>query len=234
MMKRLSILLLAAATVLLTLAQQVPQFTSSNYEGWTYNNPNITLTPTNISGGKIALYVGSQGYVLTLISPQFACQGIDTIAASVVWYTPGFNTSGFVLDRTALTLAIDDENGQPVDSVTVTPTAMASTHTLQFTLPVPRQLTNARLRFVSWDGTVESSGSIKRALITAVESTPHDEPLPGDVDNNGVVNISDVTLLISYVLSESGDINTDAADLDGNGSINISDVTTLISHVLNS
>ena len=55
----------------------------------------------------------------------------------------------------------------------------------------------------------------------------------GDVNDDGQVNISDVTLLISYVLNEQGDINLNAADVTGEGDINISDVTILISMVLN-
>ena len=51
----------------------------------------------------------------------------------------------------------------------------------------------------------------------------------GDVNNDGVVNITDVTLLISATMNESyGSINTDNADLNGDGVINITDVTLLI------
>ena len=56
--------------------------------------------------------------------------------------------------------------------------------------------------------------------------------LRGDVDDNGDVNITDVTLLISYVLNNSGDINLANADCDGNNEISITDVTLLISYVL--
>ena len=54
----------------------------------------------------------------------------------------------------------------------------------------------------------------------------------GDVNSDGVVNITDVTLLISYVLNNSGDINLANADCDGNDEISITDVTLLISYVL--
>ena len=51
----------------------------------------------------------------------------------------------------------------------------------------------------------------------------------GDVNNDGVVNITDVTLLISATMNENYDsINTDNADLNGDGAINITDVTLLI------
>jgi hypothetical protein len=56
--------------------------------------------------------------------------------------------------------------------------------------------------------------------------------LRGDVDDNGDVNITDVTLLISYVLNNSGDINLANADCDSNDEISITDVTLLISAIL--
>ena len=57
--------------------------------------------------------------------------------------------------------------------------------------------------------------------------------LTGDVNNDGQVNITDVTDLIDYLLnSESTQINTANADVDGNGAINITDVTELIDKLL--
>ena len=54
--------------------------------------------------------------------------------------------------------------------------------------------------------------------------------LLGDVDDNGTVDISDVTALIRYVvgLVNADDINLDAANVDGSTSVDISDVTKLI------
>ncbi len=57
--------------------------------------------------------------------------------------------------------------------------------------------------------------------------------IKGDVDDNGFVNIADVTALINYLLSQNADgINLGNADVDGDGNINISDVTTLINKLL--
>ena len=57
----------------------------------------------------------------------------------------------------------------------------------------------------------------------------------GDVDNDGNVNISDVTTLIDYLLnSESTTINIDNSDVDSDGEINIADVTALIDLLLTS
>lgn len=57
--------------------------------------------------------------------------------------------------------------------------------------------------------------------------------LRGDVNGDGIVNISDVTLLINYVLNnDAAGLDFDAADCNGDQSVNISDVTRLISYVL--
>ena len=61
---------------------------------------------------------------------------------------------------------------------------------------------------------------------------PEQQPMNGDVDGDGVVNISDVTALVNYMLLEEGGINPQAADVNGDGVVNISDVTDLINYLL--
>ena len=61
------------------------------------------------------------------------------------------------------------------------------------------------------------------------------QSIPGDVNSDGSVNISDVTALIDYLLSgELETFDAVAADVNGDGSINISDVTALIDMLLGS
>ena len=55
---------------------------------------------------------------------------------------------------------------------------------------------------------------------------------PGDVDHDGVVNISDVTTLIDLLLGSAGDACGICADVDGDGEINIADVARLIDLLL--
>ena len=58
--------------------------------------------------------------------------------------------------------------------------------------------------------------------------------LSGDVNGDQIVDIDDVTALISYVLNgDSSSINMEAADCYPDGRIDIDDVTALISYVLN-
>ena len=57
------------------------------------------------------------------------------------------------------------------------------------------------------------------------------EILPGDVNGDGAVNVSDVTTLVNMIL---GTVTKDPqrADIDGNGSVNVSDVTALVNLLL--
>ena len=57
--------------------------------------------------------------------------------------------------------------------------------------------------------------------------------IPGDVNGDGIVSITDITDLIDYLLSGNDEgINTDNADVDEDGDITIADVTTLIDYLL--
>ena len=65
------------------------------------------------------------------------------------------------------------------------------------------------------------------------------EPQPlvlrGDVNNNGIIEIADVTTLIDYLLGYESDVfNETNADVNASGTIDIADVTALIDLILNS
>ena len=235
MKKMLSFLLMAALCCLFAASQELPQFKSGTIEEWTYNNPGVELTSTNVSDGRIVLYVDSEGRVLTLTSPEFTCQGIDSICASVMWFIKSskLNHPDFNLAKTALTMAIDDAEGHPLDSVTCVPHEKVSTQTLTLTLAVPKGLNQARLRFVSWQADVVSSGAIKRALLTAIAATAPQDATPGDVDGDGHVGMDDLAELINYLLTTNSDgINLQGADVNGSGFVNMDDLSDLINYLL--
>ena len=54
--------------------------------------------------------------------------------------------------------------------------------------------------------------------------------LPGDVNEDGIVNISDVNVLIGFILVDT--VGSPAADVNGDGSVNVSDVNAVISKIL--
>jgi hypothetical protein len=58
------------------------------------------------------------------------------------------------------------------------------------------------------------------------------EVLMGDVNDDGYVDVNDVTTLINYVLNGQGDVNLAAADISGDGEVDVNDVTEIINYVL--
>ena len=76
-------------------------------------------------------------------------------------------------------------------------------------------------------------GDLQNATCYEITATVTPSFKRGDVNNDGTVNISDVTALIDYLLSGNSEgINQQAADVDGSNTINISDVTSLIDMLL--
>ncbi len=72
---------------------------------------------------------------------------------------------------------------------------------------------------------------------TLFTTLPEQTGLRGDANDDGVINIQDVTTLISHMLAQDWDnvpgvFNYDNADADLNGTVNIQDVTTLINYLL--
>ena len=56
----------------------------------------------------------------------------------------------------------------------------------------------------------------------------------GDANNDGFVNISDVTVIINYILNKNPEgFVIDNADANGDHLINMSDVTAIINIILN-
>ncbi len=66
-----------------------------------------------------------------------------------------------------------------------------------------------------------------------VKGEPHANHLLGDVNLDGSVNISDITLLIDYIIL--GEVPQDMfvyADVNGDGSVNVSDITAVIDIII--
>ena len=58
-------------------------------------------------------------------------------------------------------------------------------------------------------------------------------PIEGDVNGDGEVNIADVNLVLSLILSGStDDPKLAAADVNGDGEVNIADVNRIIDIIL--
>ena len=89
---------------------------------------------------------------------------------------------------------------------------------------------NDNFKVMNWNVT---GAEVSRVWLYKLMLDDEPQVLPGDVNSDGVVNISDVTALIDYLLNNNdADINTAAADVNGDSIINISDVTLLIDRLL--
>ncbi|MBR5726474.1 MAG: M6 family metalloprotease domain-containing protein [Muribaculaceae bacterium] len=83
----------------------------------------------------------------------------------------------------------------------------------------------------------QTSGSSDYCFIDDIEicyeATWTPEFTPGDVNDDGFINITDVTVLINYLLTDDpSGINLDAANVNGDELININDLTELINILL--
>lgn len=87
----------------------------------------------------------------------------------------------------------------------------------------------ARITATTTDGT-----NLSASCWVTVTNGGGEEPLLGDVDDDGNVNINDLSALIDYLLTgnEEG-VNLVNADVDQDGAVNISDLSALIDLLLN-
>ncbi|MGM9868984.1 MAG: dockerin type I domain-containing protein [Sodaliphilus sp.] len=75
------------------------------------------------------------------------------------------------------------------------------------------------------------------AVEEGVESAPSNAVVlsgayvKGDINADGVVNVSDITTLVNHILGGE-DFSVDVCDIDGNGVVNVSDVTELVRMIL--
>ena len=82
------------------------------------------------------------------------------------------------------------------------------------------------------DGTESAWSNIQEVTLFDNGPAPHGYEL-GDVDHDGKVAITDVTVLIDWLLSDGGiECCPICADVDGSQSVSISDVTELIDVLL--
>lgn len=78
------------------------------------------------------------------------------------------------------------------------------------------------------DGTESVWSNIQHVTLTGGIAV-----LTGDVNDDGEVNIGDVTTIIDYLLGNASDtFNIEAADVNGDGEVNIGDVTAIIDMLL--
>jgi len=216
---------LIALWLVMPVAAQLPQFSSSEFDGWVYSNPNVELNQSNILNKRIYLYVTSTGLPLTLTSPAFSCYAGEVIDMNVTWITDQWKDSGFDVHKVALTAALLNDDGVTVDSVTYNPTSVSKTNYVDLSITVPKGLSKAKLRFAAWKGDVNNSGAVFRIVMTS--------KLKGDVNLDGEVSISDVNAIVDALLGANvADDVLDRADVNDDGEVTILDINTVIDIII--
>ena len=77
--------------------------------------------------------------------------------------------------------------------------------------------------------TVVADGSNKVYLLEVVRELGGKKPLVGDMNNDGLVDVTDTSILINGVLDKSSaNLRVDRADINGDGVIDVTDVSLLI------
>ena len=160
-----------------------------------------------------------------------------------VWYTDatGISASG---ETNAELAAAQELTGTPDESminayVYIKNVSLGFFPPRNFNLPDGTSISKTEVLWGSdWsaNGNYDVYGIICRVdgtlKINVINCKPYVEPTfkPGDVNGDGVVNITDVTLLINLLMTE-GEMPP-AADFNGNGVTDITDVTQLINYLM--
>lgn len=77
--------------------------------------------------------------------------------------------------------------------------------------------------------TVAADGSNKVYLLKVIRELGGKKPLVGDMNNDGLVDVTDTSILINGVLDKSSaNLRVDRADINGDGVIDVTDVSLLI------
>ncbi len=193
----------------------VCEFGNTSYEGWTYTRDNIELTASNISLRQIRL----RG-TYTLISPELNCAGLDSLQVVVVYAT---GTKTYTVSKLALEFTLKDTNDSVLSTVTVPAAAGVVSQEMAATLLVPKDVMTLTLSAPNAD--IDNCAAVQSVVITGYGS----DKLAGDINGDGVVDITDVNVEINGVLY--GDTSS-TYDVNGDGIVDITDVNEAINLVL--
>lgn len=208
-------------------------------------DPNMDLATWKISqtGGKNAVSEAhGNGFTYTYTGASGRSPKIVLTKNIRLWSLPDairvrFNPGEAPVKNVVLSLR---PNGQKVMYQTLTPDTLIAGKMIELELPTaswidaadmqnfPIMLNNIQLNMgTSKTGqkyTIDFDG-----FETVYNAIPEDKK--GDINGDGVVNVSDVTALINKILTLS--VYPDAVcDINGDGEVNVSDVTALINMIL--
>ncbi len=142
-----------------------------------------------------------------------------------------FNPGATALKMSLLTSTDEGATWQAVKFQNETSQTVKGNTTVTLYWPVSISRQNGvmyRLSMVSGSKTLASYVD-NFAIYYTAKGKP--DNLPGDINADGVVNVSDVTALINTILDGTADGNS-VCDINADGTVNVSDVTALINMIL--
>ncbi|MBR5101565.1 MAG: phosphodiester glycosidase family protein, partial [Muribaculaceae bacterium] len=214
-------------------------------------DPNLDISTWKItqSGGKIVEAVGhGNGFTYTYTGASSRNPKIVFAKDFILWSLPDTIRVRLNPGEAPLKNVVfgTRANGSNITYTTITPQSIEPNTDLIVDLPTslwtdadfmgnyPIKMQNIQLNMGT--SITDQRYTIKVNDITTVyRLMPPDEPKPrlGDLNGDNVIDVKDVTALISYILGDTPDwLVFDNANVNGEGDVDVQDVTALITKVL--
>lgn len=200
----------------------LPATTTNKVVTWKSDNEAIAKVDAN--GVVTAIAVGETTITAT------TTDGSNLSAYCKVTVIPTLANS-ITLDKTEVSFKANE-------TVTLTPTILPATTT---NTVVVWTTTDEKVAIVDAEGVVTAIG-VGEATITATTTDGSNLsascaitvlPTPGDVNNDAVINVTDVMTVASYILGRTVDVFIfEAADITGDSKINITDIVGIVNIIL--
>lgn len=223
----------AALTLQAAVADQtLLSFGINNHDDWYYNRDDVVVDNDAINTNRIALYTGEDGKQYTLLSPTFSTQQVDSLKVAMTIRLAEDNN--YNPAKLIQRVEMIDAGGEVVATadVPVEPGSMMQTLVVTFAVPSMAQATLlfSAPKALEIENNIPAVRSIKVWPVTKSAAT---EPVRGDVNGDGKVDVADVNIIINIML---GKVNSDelraASDLTGDGQVDVSDANSVINLML--
>lgn len=232
MMKKFYLLLMMMLTASDMLAAtsdtQLLQFDLNHFEDWTYHRQDVVLDHDLIAHNRVTLFTAKSGQQYTLESPEFSCQGIDSVKVQINYILD----EDFDATKVAPRVDVLDKQGNVVRSVDIPVRANVVIQTLEAMISVSG-LDDVTLLFLAPNAKEEEVVFPAIKAVKAWGSTSSETVRPGDVNGDGRVDVSDVNIVINVMLGKLQDDEVKAlCDLNVDGRVDVSDVNAVINLML--
>ncbi|MDO4972207.1 MAG: endonuclease [Bacteroidales bacterium] len=151
---------------------------------------------------------------------------------------PGYATSRIInFAGGTLEVEVEVKGWTAVESDLKVELTGATAQTKKYTATLADDWETVKLKFekVSANPVLTIWSTLKRLFINKVTVKDPSAVLIGDVNRDGIINVSDVSMLINKILGDLSDedVPTKIADVNNDGIIDVSDVTALLNLILN-